>query len=101
MVFKEVALLGNPGQLPLQAPDLGITIIANRNCRHGELLVPPLKQMLAHAQTPGNLRYRMAPINNLGHRVPLEIPSDIDLTHFILLASNLGKKVSTNLGAIH
>jgi hypothetical protein len=35
------------------------------------------------------------------YRVPLEIVAEIGFAHDGLLASNLGKKASTNLGAIH
>ncbi|MFN3910735.1 hypothetical protein, partial [Hyphomonas sp.] len=37
---------------------------------------------------------------DLGHRIPLEIVAETTFAHDGLLASNLGKKASTNLGAI-
>jgi hypothetical protein len=37
----------------------------------------------------------------LRYRVAFEIVAEITFAHHGLLASNLGKKVSTNLGAIH
>jgi hypothetical protein len=56
--------------------------------------------MLAYAQTLRNLCYRIATFNNLGHRVALELLGEVASTYHSLLASNLGKKASTNLGAI-
>ncbi|MDA1357928.1 MAG: hypothetical protein O3A94_16895, partial [Proteobacteria bacterium] len=37
---------------------------------------------------------------DLNHRVPFEIVTETGFTHHGLLTSNLGKKASTNLGAI-
>ena len=42
-----------------------------------------------------------SPFNNLDHSVPLEFFGEVAFEHLSPLASNLGKKVSTNLGAIH
>ena len=56
--------------------------------------------MLAHAQTLRNLRYPIAPFNNLDHIVLLEHFAEVAFEHLSLLASNLGEKASTNLGAI-
>ncbi|MGJ3258744.1 MAG: hypothetical protein ACFE0S_03985, partial [Rhodospirillales bacterium] len=41
------------------------------------------------------------PLRNLTHRVALKIVAEIGFAHSGLLASNLGKKASTNLGAPH
>ncbi|WP_210204412.1 hypothetical protein, partial [Devosia submarina] len=41
------------------------------------------------------------PVGDLTHRVPLELVGEIGFAHKGLLASKLGKKASTNLGAIH
>jgi len=59
-----------------------------------------VERMRAHAQALGDLRNRIAPLRDLGHRIPFEIVAEITFTHVGLLASNLGKKASTNLGAI-
>jgi len=56
--------------------------------------------MLAHAEPLGNLRHPVAPLGNLSHRIALEPVTAINLTHRRLLSSKLGKKASTNLGAI-
>ncbi len=56
--------------------------------------------MRTDAQPPRNLRNRLTPLGNLQHRVSLEIVTEIGVAHHGLLASNLGKKASTNLGAI-
>jgi protein-disulfide isomerase-like protein with CxxC motif len=40
-------------------------------------------------------------LRDLRHSVSFEIAAEIGLAHDSLLASNLGKKASTNLGAIH
>jgi hypothetical protein len=45
--------------------------------------------------------YPLVPFNNLDHRVPLELFGEVAFEYLSLLASNLGKKVSTNPGAIH
>ena len=50
------------------------------------------------------LRYSitiLAALRDLGHRIPLELIAEIYLDHLRLLTSNLGKKASRNLGAIH
>lgn len=57
--------------------------------------------MLALPQALRHLCYRIASLSDLGHRIPLEILAEITSTHHGLLASNSGKKTSTNLGAIH
>ena len=44
---------------------------------------------------------RVAPPGDPGQRVPFEIVPEIDFAHHGLRASKLGKKASTNLGAIH
>ena len=44
---------------------------------------------------------RIATLRDLSHRVSFEIVAEITFAHHGLLASNLGKKTSTNLGAIH
>jgi hypothetical protein len=56
--------------------------------------------MWAYTQPLRNLRYRIAPLGDLKHRVTFEIVAEIGLAHNGLLASNLGKKASINLGAI-
>jgi hypothetical protein len=57
--------------------------------------------MLADAETLRNLSHRIAPLRDLPHRVTLKLFADIRFAHDALLASKLGKKASTNLGAIH
>ena len=56
--------------------------------------------MLADAETLRNLSHRIAPLRDLPHRVTLKLFAEIRLAHDGLLASKLGRKVSTNLGAI-
>ena len=56
--------------------------------------------MQTDAQTLRNLCSRIASVDNLSHRVSLELFAKIKLAHVSLPASNLGKKMSTNLGAI-
>ena len=41
------------------------------------------------------------PLSDLRHCIPLELLAEITRTLHRLLASNSGKKTSTNLGAIH
>jgi hypothetical protein len=57
--------------------------------------------MRADTQSLRNLRNRLTSINNLMHRITLEIVTKLGFAHNGLLASLLGKKVSTILGAIH
>ena len=57
--------------------------------------------MLADPEPLRNLRHPVAALGDLGHRVTLEGLAEIQLTHHRLLSSKLGKKASTNLGAIH
>ncbi|MGQ3210419.1 pseudaminic acid biosynthesis-associated methylase [Shinella sp.] len=57
--------------------------------------------MLAHTQPLRNLRNRVAPLSDLAHSVTVKLFTEIRPAHDALLASNLGKKTSTNLGAIH
>jgi hypothetical protein len=45
-------------------------------------------------------RFRVAPFSDLTHSVAFEIFAEIRFAHDALLASKLGKKASTNLGAI-
>jgi len=47
----------------------------------------------------GSLHNRITAHNNLMHRIPFEIVTELSFTHDSLLASLLGKKVSTILGA--
>ncbi len=56
---------------------------------------------MADAQTLRTLCDRLAPNGDLRYRVPFEIVAEIGCDHHRLLASKLGKKASTNLGAIH
>lgn len=56
--------------------------------------------MLANAEPLGHLRNRVAPLRDLRDRVTLEIVREMSRPHHGLLASKLGKKASTNLGAI-
>lgn len=57
--------------------------------------------MLADAEPLGNLRYAIAPLRNLGHRITLELIAEISIPHRRRLSSKLGFKASRNLGAIH
>jgi hypothetical protein len=57
--------------------------------------------MLAHAEALRNLRNRIASLRDLAHGVALKIFGEIRFAHDALPASKLGKKASTNLGAIH
>ncbi|WP_156553147.1 DUF4334 domain-containing protein [Ensifer adhaerens] len=56
--------------------------------------------MLADAETLRNLSNRIASLRDLAHRVTLKLFAEIRFAHDALLASKLGKKASTNLGAI-
>jgi len=56
--------------------------------------------MLADPEPFGNFRHPVASLGNLGHRIALELVTEISLARR-LLSSKLGKKASTNLGAIH
>ena len=49
----------------------------------------------------GQLRNRVVPLGDLRHHVPFEIVTDIGFAHHRPLASKLGKKASTNPGAVH
>jgi hypothetical protein len=55
--------------------------------------------MLADAEPLGNLRYAITPLRNLGHRITLELITEIGLPHHRLLSSKLGPKASRNLGS--
>src|SRR5690606_6684244 len=66
-----------------------------------ELTLPGIERVLADAEPLRNLRYRISTLGDLGHRIALELVSEIWLPHRRLLSSKLGKKASTNLGAIH
>jgi len=57
--------------------------------------------MLADAETLRHLSHRIAPLRDLPHRVTLKLFAEIRFAHDALLASKLGKKVSTKLGARH
>jgi hypothetical protein len=56
--------------------------------------------MCADAQALRNICRRIAALDNLRHGFPFELVGKIKFAHVGLIASNLGKKVSTNLGAI-
>ncbi|CTQ53578.1 hypothetical protein LP7551_02102 [Roseibium album] len=47
-----------------------------------------------------NLRNRITPLGDLRYCITLEIVTKTRIAHYGLLASNLGKKASTNPGAI-
>jgi hypothetical protein len=66
-----------------------------------ELLLACIERVLAHAQPLRHLRNRIAPLSDLRDSIALELITEISGPHHGLLASNLGKKASTNLGAIH
>ena len=53
------------------------------------------------AKTLGNFRNRIAPFRDLTNGITFKIVGEIRFAHNFLLASILGKKVSSNLGAIH
>ena len=57
--------------------------------------------MLADTQTLRDLRNRIASFRDLHDSIAPELITEIALTHHGLLTSKLGKKASTNLGAIH
>ena len=57
--------------------------------------------MLAHAEALKNLRNQIASLRDLTLGVALKIFPEIRLAHDALPASKLGKKASTNQGAIH
>ena len=48
-----------------------------------------------------HLRNRITPLCDLKDRVALEVLGEVRFAHRGLLASNLGKKASRNLGAVH
>ena len=56
--------------------------------------------MLADPEALRNLRNRIASLRDLTHGVALKIFGEIRFAHDALPASKLGKKASTNLGAI-
>jgi hypothetical protein len=56
---------------------------------------------LCDAQSLRNFRHRVASFGHLMHRTVLELVAEPGVAHRGLLASNLGKKASRNLGAIH
>lgn len=87
-----------PLQLALQLPDLGIFRSFLRALR--ELTLPRIQRVLAYPEPLRNLRYPVAPLGDLRHRIAFELITEISLSHRRLLSSNLGKKASTNLGAI-
>lgn len=57
--------------------------------------------MCSHPQSLRNLCNRIAALDDLRYRVPFEILFDITRAHYGCLASKLGTKMSTMLGAIH
>lgn len=57
--------------------------------------------MLAHAEALRNLRNRIASLRDLTYGVALKIFAEIRFAYDAVPASKLGKKASTNLGAIH
>ena len=67
----------------------------------GQLTLPRIQRVLAHPEPLGNLCYTIPALGNLGHRIALELITEIGLSHHRLLSSKIGKKASTNLGAIH
>ena len=56
--------------------------------------------MLAHAEALRNLRNRITSLGDLANSVALKLFGEIRFAHDALPASKLGKKASTNLGAI-
>ena len=80
--------------------DLGISIVIGQFLESRKPLLPRIKRMCADTQPLRNLCRRIAPLDNLRHGFPFELVGKIKFAHIGLLASNLGKKVSTNLGAI-
>jgi hypothetical protein len=56
--------------------------------------------MLAHPEPLRNLRNRIASLRDLTHGVTLKLFAEIRFAPDALPASKLGKKASTNLGAI-
>jgi len=56
--------------------------------------------MKNHTEALRNLRDGVSTLGNLRDRITLELITEIARPHYGLLASNLGKKVSRNLGAI-
>lgn len=60
----------------------------------------PLALDAANAEALRNLRNRIASLRDLTHGVTLKIFAEIRFAHDALPASKLGKKASTNLGAI-
>ena len=98
-LFFDVSLLGDASQFLLQPPDLLGRVVA-LGVRRRKLLLPFVERMLADAETLRNLRNRIASLRDLTHRVMLKIFGEIRFAHDALPASKLGKKASTNLGAI-
>jgi hypothetical protein len=56
--------------------------------------------MLAHTERLRNFGNGIAPFGHLTHRILLKLFIEIGFAYDGLLASNFGKKTSTNLGAI-
>ena len=67
--------------------------------RTAKKLYPLIERMRADVQAPGNLPISTSPNTDLVHRVPLELVAVVARAHVGLLASKLGGKASTNLGA--
>jgi putative transposase len=57
--------------------------------------------VLADAEPPRNLGYRIPAFGDLGDRIALELIAEINLPHHCLLSSKLGSKASRKLGATH
>lgn len=66
-----------------------------------ELPLPGVKRVLANAEPLGHLCNRVAPFRDLRGRVTLENVHKMTGPHRGLLASKLGRKASTDLGAVH
>ena len=55
--------------------------------------------MLTDAESLRNLRHWITAVDDLGHRITLELITEVGLPHSRLLSSKFGSKASRNLGA--
>ena len=83
----------------LQASVLDLLVQARLRNRLAEPLQPLVQRMRTYAQSHGNFPIRIPPHRDLMYRIPLELVVVIACLDVGLLASKLGGRASTNLGA--
>ena len=88
-----------PAIFPYLADQLHLMLVFL--CTQAErVLEPGVKRMRGDSSTLRGLPNRIPTLGELTHRVKLALLAEVSFAHHGLLASNLGKKASTNLGAI-